>query len=160
MTQKSEIKIQLLKPTDQPLFFDMLALFGEVFEDSRTYCDNQPSPEYVSNILAKKSFISLVAISDDSVIGGLTAYVLEKYEQERSEIYIYDLAVSDKFRRKKVATNLISTLCKEARNLDAYVVFVQADFGDDPAIALYESLGKKEDILHFDINPKFDVNEK
>jgi hypothetical protein len=28
---------------------------------------------------------------------------------------------------------------------------VQADHGDDPAIALYTGLGTREDVLHFDI---------
>jgi aminoglycoside 3-N-acetyltransferase I len=31
------------------------------------------------------------------------------------------------------------------------VIFVQADPGDAPAIALYESLGTREDVHHFDI---------
>ena len=33
----------------------------------------------------------------------------------------------------------------------AVVVFVQADHGDDPAGAVYTSLGTREDVLHFDI---------
>ena len=33
----------------------------------------------------------------------------------------------------------------------AYVIFVQADIGDEPAIALYSKLGVREDVLHFDI---------
>ncbi|MGI9404951.1 MAG: hypothetical protein ACR2O4_01155 [Hyphomicrobiaceae bacterium] len=36
------------------------------------------------------------------VIGGLVAYELKKFEQERSEIYIYDLAVAAEHRRKGV----------------------------------------------------------
>jgi hypothetical protein len=28
---------------------------------------------------------------------------------------------------------------------------VQADYGDDPAIALYTKLGEREDVMHFDI---------
>jgi hypothetical protein len=31
------------------------------------------------------------------------------------------------------------------------VIYVQADLGDDPAIALYTKLGVREDVLHFDI---------
>jgi aminoglycoside 3-N-acetyltransferase I len=31
-------------------------------------------------------------------------------------------------------------------------VFVQADQGDDAAIALYSKLGAREDVLHFDID--------
>jgi aminoglycoside 3-N-acetyltransferase I len=33
------------------------------------------------------------------------------------------------------------------------VIFVQADYGDDPAIALYTKLGSREDVIHFDIPP-------
>jgi aminoglycoside 3-N-acetyltransferase I len=34
-----------------------------------------------------------------------------------------------------------------------YVIFVQADYGDDPAVALYTKLGTREDVMHFDILP-------
>ena len=34
----------------------------------------------------------------------------------------------------------------------AWVVFVQADHGDDPAVALYTKLGTREEVLHFDIS--------
>jgi aminoglycoside 3-N-acetyltransferase I len=33
----------------------------------------------------------------------------------------------------------------------ASVVYVQADYGDEPAIALYGKLGVHEAVLHFDI---------
>lgn len=31
------------------------------------------------------------------------------------------------------------------------MIYVQADRGDDPAIALYDKLGAREGVLHFDI---------
>jgi aminoglycoside 3-N-acetyltransferase I len=34
------------------------------------------------------------------------------------------------------------------------VIFVQADPGDAPAVALYSKLGAREDVLHFDIAPR------
>jgi aminoglycoside 3-N-acetyltransferase I len=33
----------------------------------------------------------------------------------------------------------------------AYVIYVQADLQDLPAIELYTRLGTREDVLHFDI---------
>jgi aminoglycoside 3-N-acetyltransferase I len=30
---------------------------------------------------------------------------------------------------------------------------VQADYGDDPAVALYTKLGVREDVMHFDLPP-------
>jgi len=32
-----------------------------------------------------------------------------------------------------------------------YVIYVQADLADSPAIELYTKLGTREDVLHFDI---------
>ena len=97
--------------------------------------------------------IVLVALIKDRVVGGLVAYELEKFEQPRSEIYIYDLAVDESWRRQGVATALIDELRRIARERGAWVIFVQGDYGDDPALALYGKLGTREEVLHFDIAP-------
>jgi aminoglycoside 3-N-acetyltransferase I len=41
-----------------------------------------------------------------------------------------------------------------AGQIGAWVIYVQADDGDEPAIALYTKLGKREDVMHFDIEPR------
>jgi len=46
---------------------------------------------------------------------------------------------------------LIQKLKELAAARAAYVVFVQADAGDEPAIALYSKLGVREYVLHFDM---------
>ncbi len=74
--------------------------------------------------------------------------------RERSEIYIYDLAVLPAHRRQGIATALVGELKQVAAARGAYVVFVQADCGDAPAVALYSRLGKREEVLHFDIAVK------
>ncbi len=128
-------------------------LFAEAFEDHESYQSAIPSDEYLEGLLAREDFIPLVAVADDKVVGGLVAYVLRKFEQERSEIYIYDLAVDEAYRRRGIATGLIEKLREIARERGAWVIYVQADHGDEPAIKLYESLGTREDVLHFDIAP-------
>ena len=47
----------------------------------------------------------------------------------------------------------LRTLYQVAAERGAYVMFVQADLTDPPAIALYSKLGRREDVLHFDIKP-------
>jgi aminoglycoside 3-N-acetyltransferase I len=79
--------------------------------------------------------------------------VLPKFEQARSELYIYDLAVAEAKRRRGIATALIRALQQLAAERGIWVAFVQADLGDDAAIALYTKLGVREDVLHFDIAP-------
>ena len=144
--------IKSLSPNDVDLMRSLLNLFGEVFDEPDTYCDKQPDNTYLQELLGKDHFFAVVACDGDKVVGGLTAYELQKYEQERSEIYIYDLAVHAEYRRKGIATGLINQVRDIGVDRGAYVVIIQADYGDEPAIALYNKLGKQEEVLHFDIN--------
>ena len=145
------IEIKNLEKDDHSLFEGMLDVFAQAFDDPESYSSKRPSPHYVSRLLRSDNFVSLVALKDNRVIGALAAYELMKFEQERSEFYIYDLAVKEDYRRLGVATKLINALKPIAASRGAQVIFVQADHGDDPAIALYTKLGQREDVLHFDI---------
>lgn len=131
----------------------LLRVFAEAFEDQESYQSNVPSDAYLNSLLEHEDFIPLAAVADGKVVGGLAAYVLRKFEQERKEIYIYDLAVDEHYRRRGIAAGCIHKLREIAREIGAYIIYVQADHGDDPAIKLYESLGTREDVLHFDIEP-------
>jgi aminoglycoside 3-N-acetyltransferase I len=143
-----------LTSSDVPLLKNLLQVFGEAFNEIPTYQHAVPSDTYLESLLAKPNFIALVAMFGTEVVGGLAAYVLEKFEQDRREIYIYDLAISEAHRRKGLGTRLIKNLQEIAKEKHAYIIFVQADPGDDPAIRLYESLGVRESVFHFDIPVK------
>ena len=147
------IDIHHLTSTDVPLMKALLTTFGEAFNEVETYTAKRPSEEYLRRLLGGDTFIALAAVKRDEVVGGIAAYELKKFEQERSEIYIYDLAVASGNRREGIATALIEKLKEIAAERGAYVMFVQADTSieDKPAIALYTKLGKREDVLHFDI---------
>ena len=134
----------------------LLAMFGEAFSDADAYTSKRPGADYMRRLLGGESFIALAALKNDKVVGGIAAYELRKFEQERSEIYIYDLAVAAGHRREGIATALIEELKNIAAASGAYVIFVQADTGveDEPAVALYTKLGAREDVLHFDIAVK------
>ena len=140
-----------LGPEDLPVFESVLSVFGEAFEEPATYNDARPSRAWLLRLLASDHFIALAALSQEEVVGGIAAYQLDKFERERSEIYIYDLAVAAARRRQGIATAMIAELQRIAALRGAWVIFVQADHGDDPAIKLYTKLGVREDVLHFDI---------
>lgn len=152
MPDARSFSIRRLGPQDAGALRNMLNMFAEAFEDDDSYRRAQPSECYLQDLLHSPMFIAIVAEHDGSVIGGLAAYELKKFERERSEIYIYDLATSEQHRRLGVATGLIEALKHVARERGAHVIYVQADYGDDPAIALYTKLGTREDVLHFDID--------
>lgn len=142
-----------LKADDIAFARASLDLFGKAFGEPETYSGNQPGDEWLTALLDSEDFVFLMARDSDRPIGALAAYVLRKFEQARKELYIYDLAVADDRRREGVATGLIAETRRVAREIGAYVIFVQADYGDDPAIALYEKAGTREEVLHFDIKP-------
>lgn len=151
MADQPAVDIRLLAPDDVALLEAMSTMFAEAFDEPKTYTAERPRREYLQNLLGGDSFIALAAVSSGEIVGGIAAYELHKFEQERSEIYLYDLAVAAGHRRQGIATALIEELRRVARRRGAWVVFVQADRGDTPAESLYEKLGTREDIAHFDI---------
>lgn len=153
MPDDTRFDIRLLGASDASLMAAMNTMFGEAFDDADAYASARPDAAYLSRLLAGDGFIAIAALDDDAVVGGLAAYVLPKFEQARSEVYIYDLAVDAAHRRCGIATALIAALRREAAARGAWMIYVQADHGDDPAVALYTKLGTREDVMHFDILP-------
>lgn len=135
---------------------DLNRLFGEVFDERETYAGNPPDDDWCRDLLANEDVILLVAAEDERIVGALAAYVLRKFEQARSEIYIYDLAVAQDRRREGIATALIGQLRRVGRERGAWTIFVQADIlpEDEPARRLYRKLACEEiTAVHFDIAP-------
>jgi len=143
--------IRALEADDVDLFRELLAVMGRAFEELDTYTRAQPDTAYLRRLLGRNNFMALAAFEGSAVIGGLAAYVLDKFEQARSEIFIYDLAVDAAHRRKGVATALIEAVKAIAAKRGAHVIFIQADPVDAPAVALYSKFGVRENVFHFDL---------
>jgi aminoglycoside 3-N-acetyltransferase I len=143
--------IHQLTPADLPILRSLNELFAEAFADAAAYLAEPPSDSYLRTLLAKEHVITLVALIDQQPVGGLVAYELDKFERARRELYIYDLAVAELHRRRGIATALIERLREVAIQRGVWVIYVQADYGDDAAIALYDKLGTCEEVMHFDI---------
>ncbi|MEO0672918.1 MAG: AAC(3)-I family aminoglycoside N-acetyltransferase [Pseudomonadota bacterium] len=146
-----DVIIQILKPGDVALLRGLNATFADAFDDPDTYQSAPPSDDYLAHLLSLPHVIAVAATVENDVIGGLVAYELQKFEQPRSEIYIYDLAVADAWRRRGMATAIVDKLREAAEKRGASVIYVQADRDDGPAVALYSKLGTIQDVHHFDI---------
>lgn len=92
--------VRQLTPDEVTLMEALLATFGEAFDEVDTYCGKRPDSAYLQQLLDSDYFIALAELQDGEVGGGLAAYELKKFEQRRSEVYIYDLAVVDTYRRQ------------------------------------------------------------
>ena len=68
-------------------FRALMAVFASAFEDADAYQGAPPSDAYLQRLLSKPTVIALAAEAEGAVVGGLVAYVLEKFERERSEYW-------------------------------------------------------------------------
>ena len=71
---------------DVSLLKALLQVFGEAFHEIDTYKRSAPNDDYLSRLLTKQHFIAVVAMNGSEVVGGLAAYELDKFEQDRREI--------------------------------------------------------------------------
>lgn len=142
------IECTRLVPGDTHRFIDLVNLFAEVFEMQSF---TMPPKAYLRSLLLKPDFIVFVAMYNNKVIGGLTAYVLQQYYAERPLAYLYDLAVKRDFQRQGVGRKLVADLNRFCRAEGFQEVFVQADKVDDYAIDFYRktSITAEEQVVHF-----------
>ena len=104
MASCTDFTVRQLEPNDVALMEAVMTVFGEAFNEVDTYTGARPSTRYLERLLGGSHLIALAALKDSVVVGGLLAYELQKVERERSEIYIYDLAVVEAHRRRGIAT--------------------------------------------------------
>lgn len=144
----------LLSAGDASKVDELMRMFAEAFEDSATYSPKRPEASYTERLLSNPRNIVIGASTEEgTIVGGIVAYELQKFEQERSEIYLYDLAVAPAYRRQGIASQLIAELQSLAKERNAHVIFVQADNEDVGAVALYTKLATsiEGEVTHFDI---------
>ena len=142
------LEIKKLDHGDIIQFTDIIKLFEKVFEMKNFVL---PAKDYLETVLAKPGFYVFVAMLENKVIGGLTAYVLDQYYSEKPLAYIYDLAVLQQFQRKSVWKKLIAEFNAYSTNNGFEEVFVQADKVDDYALDFYRSTkpAAEGDVVHF-----------
>ena len=143
-----DIEIKKLQINEIAQFVELIRLFEDVFEIKNF---SIPGKKHLQDLLSKPDFFVFIAIKDNDVIGGLTAYTLHQYYSEKPLSYIYDLAVSTKHQRQGVGKKLIVAMNEYCKENGFEEVFVQADKVDEYAIDFYRSTKptNEEDVIHF-----------
>ena len=141
------IAYKRLKQGDEATFVQLIHLFAEVFEHETT---PSPNAKRLADLLEQPGFISFVAIDNDEILGGLTAYELPSYYSQQSEVYIYDLAVATRFQRMGIGKQLIAALTEYCKQHNIKTMFVQAHEEDKGAVDFYHKAGgQAEQVVHF-----------
>lgn len=136
MSRSFEIK--KLESTEKKLANELF-LFFQVDDGERN--PTSASDKYLTDLLEKDDFHVLVALENDRVIGGLTAYELKKYKNEATEMFLYEIGVGEKYRRRGVAAALIEFLKAICAEKNIRVMFVLTESENLPARRLYEKTG-------------------
>jgi aminoglycoside 3-N-acetyltransferase I len=129
-----ELEIKILKASDLDAFNQLLDVFDIVFEYEAS---PRPDGAYLEQLLEKDSFIAIVAVSGQQVIGGMTAYVLDQYHSSLPVLYVHDLAVMHAYQRKGVGRQLMEFVVRYARGNGFQQMFIQAELEDDYAVDFY-----------------------
>jgi ribosomal protein S18 acetylase RimI-like enzyme len=135
------IQIQKLGDTDIDRFTDLIRVFEEVFEMTNF---TMPEQAYLMQLLVKEDFFVFVALLDNKVVGGLTAYTLQQYYSVSPLVFIYDIAIDAAVQRQGVGKRLISNLTNYCKDNGYEEMFVLADEVDEHAIEFYRSTGATE----------------
>lgn len=141
------LKIKRLTEQNLVDFKSLINLFKNVFEEADS---NIQSEANLIKLLNNNNFIALVAVSENEVIGGLTAYELPLYYSENSEVFLYDMAVKAEYQRMGIGKQLMNELKEYCLKNGIKEFFVMAHEEDEHAIEFYHSTGaKSEKVVNF-----------
>lgn len=148
-----ELKIEKLKSTDIDKFIVLIKVFEDVFEKENFVMPNQ---NHLQKLLNKEDFFVFVALVENQVVAGLTAYTLQQYYSVYPLAYIYDLAVKTNLQRQGIGKSLIKSLTEYCKEKEYECVYVQAHKEDEHALDFYRSTGATEEqVVHFDYELKW-----
>jgi ribosomal protein S18 acetylase RimI-like enzyme len=109
----------------------------------KSFADEDVSLDYMERFLSNPLNHLIVAQVDGNVAGFLLAHSLERLKQDSYKMFIYEIDVSEKYRRKGVGTALISYVREIVRKERMLNAFVFTNYSNKGAVEFYKSTGAK-----------------
>lgn len=142
----SQIKIRKLTDQDVSAFKSLLLLFNQAFEEER----DLSTTDHLSVLLNNRQFVVLAAFSGEEILGGLTAYALPMYYGNKTEIFLYDMAIHPDHQRKGIGKLLLEFLKDYCAKNKINTFFVLAHEEDVHALEFYHATGgQREQVANF-----------
>jgi ribosomal protein S18 acetylase RimI-like enzyme len=134
--------VKIVQPKEFALAKELVEMFG--FEDeagNRQFS----SEEYLRKMLERGDFHVIVALENNELVGGLTAYELQMFKSETTEMFLYEIEVAESHRQKGIGKALIECLKEICVRKEISVMFVGTEKENFPARRLYTSTGGEAD---------------
>jgi ribosomal protein S18 acetylase RimI-like enzyme len=100
--------------------------------------------EQGQKFLANPDNALFVATVESVIVGFLTAYRLQRFDQRKAEVLLYEVGVNEAYQRRGIGKALIAAVKQWANEVEADEVWVLTDADNEAAMALYASTGGEE----------------
>jgi ribosomal protein S18 acetylase RimI-like enzyme len=105
--------------------------------------DHDVQPEWAIHFLAQPNHHLCIAYSDGEPVGFVSGTELT-HPDKGTEMFLYELGVDHRFRRRGIGKALVAALTEMARSRGCYGMWVLTDADNVPAIRTYRSTGASE----------------
>lgn len=109
----------------------------------KTFASKNVSLEYLQKFLSNPANYLIVAEVENKLAGFLLAHRLERLKQDSFKLFIYEIDVDEKFRRKGIGTALIEFAKNIVRREKMMNAFVFTNYSNKGAVEFYKSTGAK-----------------
>ena len=113
--------------------------------------DYEPRLEATQRFLGNELHHLLAAFDGQQVVGFVSG-VETTHPDKGTEMFLYELAVLDSYRRRGIGRALVEALAELARERGCYGMWVLTDNDNEAAVATYQSAGahRQDRIVMFD----------
>jgi ribosomal protein S18 acetylase RimI-like enzyme len=109
--------------------------------------DSPPDLATADRFLATPGHHLLIAYEGETPVGFVSGVELS-HPDKGTEMFLYELAVDEAFRRRGIATALVEALLEIARQRSCYDLWVLTDADNDAALATYRGSGTTAESGH------------
>jgi ribosomal protein S18 acetylase RimI-like enzyme len=114
--------------------------FNTLLDDDKVWDEAQ-----AAHFLSQPDNALFIAFVGDKEVGFATAYRLQRFDNLRAEVLLYEIGVEEGFRRQGIASELISAVKKWATEIGAAEVWVLTEEDNNAAKSLYKATGGGEE---------------
>jgi ribosomal protein S18 acetylase RimI-like enzyme len=122
---------------------DFAQQINEQFDEGMVWDEEQGQ-----KFLANPDNALFVTYVEEEMAGFLTAHRLQRFDQRKAEVLLYEIGVHEDYQRRGIGTALIAAVKQWANEVEADVVWVLTEADNEAAMALYASTGGEEDELN------------
>jgi ribosomal protein S18 acetylase RimI-like enzyme len=130
------MELRWASPDDEPL----VTAAGHLF-------DVVPDADTIRSFLAKPGHHLCIAVVDGAPVGFVTG-VETTHPDKGTEMFLYELAVDERSRRRGIGRTLVTALRERARELGCYGMWVLTDDDNTAAVRTYVVSGAAAPSTH------------